>query len=107
MTNVLLVTPRLDRPGGVAHYYRSLQMHLVNRGVEYCYVGDDGEPGRFRAFYRLLRDYLYFAIRLFNPEIKLVHLNPSLFSNSVIRDAVYVLTSKLFGKKLIVFFRYY
>jgi glycosyltransferase involved in cell wall biosynthesis len=101
--SVLLATPDPEMGGGVAHCYRVLRPHLSS-GVEYLIVGarNPGERG-VRCCWRVLRDYLRFYRRLRSGHYDLIHLNPSLARKAVIRDGLFLLLAKCFGKKVLVF----
>ncbi len=97
---ILINTPDINKIGGVANFFQSLEGKFINE-VRYNYIGGSSKKSNF--ILSLLSDYIrFFAILLkFRPDI--VHINPSLDKKSVLRDAVYVLISKLFFRKLLVF----
>lgn len=101
---VLITVPRLDMPGGVANYYRTLRGYL-DADKEYFEIGRvPGEAGRWQELRRLVSDYRRFHRRLAGGNFDLVHLNPSLVWRSVIRDGLLLLIAKLRGRKVLVFF---
>jgi len=102
---VLLTCPTIDKSGGVANYYKILRPYLGDE-VEYFTVGsrtDHDHP--LYVFFRLLKDYSDFIIKLRKGDFDLVHLNPSLAPKAVVRDGIFLLLAKVFGKKVLVFFR--
>ncbi len=100
---VLLTTPALERGGGVAHCCRVLRPHL-SPSIEYLIMGErnPGERG-VRCCGRMLRDYRHFCRRLRSGPCDVVHLNTSLAPKATIRDGLFLLLAKWFGKKVVVF----
>lgn len=102
---VLLNTPELDNPGGVAYYYRCIRPHLT-ADIEYFAIGARAhDAGSLRNVRRLLRDYVDFYTKLRQKTYDIVHLNPSLVPKAIVRDALFLLIAKAFRKKVIVFIR--
>lgn len=102
---VLITVPRLDMPGGVANYYRTLRGYL-DADKEYFEIGRvPGETSRWQELRRLVSDYRRFHRRLADGNFDLVHLNPSLVWRSVIRDGLLLLIAKRHDHKVLVFFR--
>jgi glycosyltransferase involved in cell wall biosynthesis len=100
---VLVTTPLLTKPGGVAQYLRVVRPHL--RGdVEYLTVGarSDHESAP-EVLIRLVKDCGRFARALRRGRYKIVHLNPSLGSKALIRDGLLLLIAKMFRKTVLVF----
>jgi len=102
---VLLTTPLLDKPGGVANYYKTLHDHL-KAVVEYFTVGSR-TPGHGSGadLMRVLKDYWHFyrQVKLHEPD--LVHLNPSLGDKALLRDGVFLIIAKLLRRRVVVFIR--
>lgn len=102
---VLVTCPELEKPGGVANYYQVLRRHFPS-DMDYFIVGArQNEVGRLKRVLRFCRDNLSFAMRLKRGRCDLVHLNPSLGPNALIRDGLLLLIAKGFGKKVIIFMR--
>lgn len=101
---VLINTPELSKGGGVATYYRTLQPYL-NDVADYFTAGSRGfGRNHFTSPIRLFKDYWRFARKLFTNHYDVVHLNPSLGRKAVIRDGLFILIAKGFGRKIIIFF---
>jgi glycosyltransferase involved in cell wall biosynthesis len=100
---VLVTTPLLTKPGGVAQYLRVVRPHLQG-DVEYFTIGarSDHECAR-QSLVRLLKDCGLFARAMKRGEYEIVHLNPSLGFKALIRDGVLLLIAKIFGKTVLVF----
>lgn len=99
---VLLVRP--DGPGGVGSYYRSLSPYLQD--VTVCRVGSRHDrESSLERFIRLLTDFARFLFYLYTTPATVVHLNPSLEQNALIRDGLKILIASWFGKTILVFFR--
>jgi len=99
----LILVPAQDRHGGVYNFYENLEDHL-DGDMAYFYFG---EPA-FRFNNKLVVTLIYifkFVKILFKLQPKLVVLNTSLNLNAVFRDSIYILISKVFRKKTIVFWR--
>ncbi|MEO8053435.1 MAG: glycosyltransferase family 4 protein, partial [Acidobacteriota bacterium] len=100
---VLVTTPLLTKPGGVAQYLRAVRPHL--RGdVEYLTVGArfEGESAP-KVLLRLAKDCGLFTRAMRRGEYKIVHLNPSLGFKALIRDGLLLLIAKIFRKTVLVF----
>ena len=102
---VLLVTPSIDMPGGVANYYKTLRRYLPEE-VEYFTVGARAvDDGRFTTLMRAFKDYVNFCRKLRHGGYDLVHLNPSLVYKAIARDGILLLIAKAFRVRVIVFVR--
>jgi glycosyltransferase involved in cell wall biosynthesis len=104
-TKVLINVPRLDMPGGVSNYYSVLRKYLGPEKV-YLEIGAKAEEaGMASAIKRTLSDYWQFHSSLSTGQFDLVHLNPSLVSRSLIREAVFLIIARGHGLPVLVFFR--
>ncbi|MBX7181398.1 MAG: glycosyltransferase [Bacteroidia bacterium] len=101
---MLILSPRLDVTGGVSNFtkvltsYLSFEHQLVFRGSpKRKFLGPLGEGARF------IWDYFNFFWQLlfWNPQV--VFLNISFSKQSIQRDFIYLFLSKLFGKKVVIF----
>ena len=100
---VLLVTPLLDKPGGVASYYKALQNHLTEE-VEYFTVGArTDDESLVSILVRSLSDCVNFFRKLKRGNYDLVHLNPSLGPKALVRDGMLILIAKALRVRIIVF----
>ena len=101
---VLITGPRLSVPGGVAAYCRSVHACL-GAGVTYFPIGGrGGGEGFARGLLRVIRDYAGFTRMVALGRFDVVHLNPSFGSKALVRESLFLLISKLFGKPVIVYF---
>lgn len=97
---ILINTPDLSLPGGVANHYKGL-LPYWSKDVKYNFVGRrKGIPGFLILFY----DYLKFCMLCCFGGYDVVLLNPSLGRTALKRDAVFLKIAKCFGKKTVVFF---
>jgi len=96
---ILLNTPDLDKSGGVANYYKTLEGKFKN-DVLYNFIG--GSSSSRLGIFFFIADYFIFTYRIlrFRPDI--VHLNPSLDTKSVVRDSLFLLISRLFRRRVLV-----
>jgi glycosyltransferase involved in cell wall biosynthesis len=91
--------------GGVAHFYDALAPHLGSR-VSYLEVGTRRhDEGVLLRQWRLACDLVRVARLCADPDVAIVHVNPSLDAKSLLRDAMSLLVARSFGKPTIVFFR--
>lgn len=100
---VLIATPVLTRPGGVAQYFHAIRPHF-REYVQYFEVGSrrDGE-GVAHTLARTLRDCWRFAVEIRSGRYDLVQLNPSFVHKALIREGALLLVAKMLGKTAIVF----
>lgn len=97
---ILINTPDLSLPGGVANHYKGLLPYWAEE-VKYNFVGGrKGIPG----FLMLPYDYLKFYLLCCFGGYNVVLLNPSLGRTAIKRDAMFLKLAKWFGKKTVVFF---
>ena len=100
---VLITGPSLSVPGGVAAYCRSVHACL-GAGATYLPVGArGGGEGFVRGLPRLIRDYANFTRMVALGGFDVVHLNPSFASKALVREALFLLISKLFRKPVVVY----
>lgn len=97
---VLFIVPSFSLIGGVANHYLGLNDYW---SMNFKYSVQGHRHGIHAALW-LFPDYIKFLFQLlfYHPEIVVV--NPSLGRYMLIRDAVYLLLSKLFGCKVVCFF---
>lgn len=93
-----------DSPGGVSFYCSQLSKAIqVN-----CNLISRGSPERTETalgkIIRLLFHYLFFIYKLLTNRYDLIHQNTSLGRLGVKRDAIYLTISKIFKKRVLVFF---
>ena len=107
VNKILIVVPAATAKGGISNYYQVMRKYFNNQ-IVYVTRGSRNYPHQkfvLIELMRLIKDYLYFVIRLFDFRIKLVQTSTALGEKSVKRDGLYILLSKLFNKKVIVFYR--
>lgn len=101
---VLINTPNLYKDeGGVSNHFYGLSAYMPKNQIHFCFTGGLRNYNKLFAFPIYIFQYIKFIYQLiiFKPDI--VHLNPSLCYDAVIRDGIFILISKLFNKKVIVF----
>lgn len=101
----LICVPELSKPGGVANYYRALESKLTPNHSYFTRGARGPNEGLLPEMVRLLNDYFRFFVELLSRRYSLVHINTSFGRYGVLRDAVFILISKIFGLKVLVFFR--
>ncbi len=97
--SILIVAPRLTAVGGVANHYLGLKPFLPDF-VKYFFISQNKSKV---FFFFLLIDYLKFIKAIFIYKPAKILLNPSLQKRALLRDSVYLVISKLLGRKIIVF----
>lgn len=99
---ILINTPYLTLPGGVANHYKGLALYW-NHNVKYNQIGKRSKKAG-NGIYWLPIDIIKFIFRIifFCPEIVL--LNPSLGKSAIKRDLLFLKIAKLFRKKVAIFF---
>lgn len=99
------MVPRLDGPGGIANYYRTLRAFFPDR-IRYAYRGSGrADQHAVGQTLRLAADLLSFigSIIRFRPDI--VHFNTSLAPRGMMRDSFFLFVARLMGIRSMVFFR--
>lgn len=98
----LILHPDFRDPGGVASYYRKLKGRF-SMPVEHYIVGTRADEKGVRIV-RMIMDYGRFLMRLRKSGCDIVHVNPSLDPKSFLRDGLFLLLSRMFKKRTVVFF---
>jgi len=100
---ILMTSPPLSRPGGVAQYVRAVRPHFRSE-VDYFTVGSRSDAEHLgQCLLRLARDWWRFTRTLVRGRYKMVHLNPSLLWKALVRDGVLLLIAKALGRTAVVF----
>ena len=102
---IIITHPDFDDPGGVAKYYAKLKNKFSTDVHHYVIGKRPGNSGKISSFIRILLDYWHFFLTVCNNNVRIIHLNPSLDRKSLLREGIFIIISKLFGKKVVVFFR--
>ena len=102
--NILITGPPLEKEGGVANYL-SILIPRLQMNVKYVSLGLlKDRQGKWARITKLIKDIVQFYRIVRNNTFNLVHINPSLVPQSLIRDSVLVFLAKLFGNRTLVFF---
>jgi glycosyltransferase involved in cell wall biosynthesis len=104
---ILILVPSLDVIGGIANYYRVLKKEF-NLDVEYFIRGSRNYPiieSQLKELFRLIHDYFKFIYKIYFNKYGLIQITVPVSKNTLIRDGLFVLLSKLRGIKTIIFFR--
>jgi glycosyltransferase involved in cell wall biosynthesis len=100
---VLITTPDLNGPGGVAHYYRAVLPKLP-QSVESLVIGTDySAVRRLPGPVRLILDIIAFTKRV--GRYDLIHLNPSLCARCFFRELILLSIAKIARRRVLIFFR--
>jgi len=98
--NVLITVPDLSNPGGVSALYNILKLNQY-KNIEYFNVQGKKGQGIISRIYNLWLSYLIFFFKCFSFDI--VHVNPSFNKKSFYRDGIYIIISRILGKKVVVY----
>lgn len=100
--SILITTPYLNKPGGVASFYTAVIPFLKNydHDIEVLQIGSSNT--RYSLF-KVLLDQINFYKAL-SDNISIVHLNPSLGFKSFVRDGLFAIIAKHKKKPVIIFF---
>ncbi len=104
---VLIIIPAPEAQGGISNYYQVLKNEFIIP-VDYFIRGSRTYPfkkGIITETFRILIDYIKFIILLATNKYIIVQTTTSFTPNSIVRDGIFILISKLFNKKVVVFFR--
>lgn len=105
MKNVLVLTPNLNLPGGVAHYYKTLMLD-ANKNIAYFSINNGKQEGSISKLIGLLIKYYQFVKKIIHERYEVIVVNPSLDEGrSFYRDFLFILISRVLNRKVIVFFR--
>ncbi len=104
MAKLLLVHPDFSRLGGIENYFLKIKPHLRTAHESCGNSRRPGETGLFSHLKRIAGDYWHYWKKVSQPEVEIVHLNPSLQPKMFYRDWVYLWIARLHKKKTVVFF---
>ena len=107
MKKILILKPAYTAQGGISNYYRVLENKFA-LPVEYFERGARNWPkrnGHILEILRAIKDLILFVYKLSIYNYGIVQTSTSLGSFAVIRDGIFVFFAKLFGCKVVVFFR--
>ena len=110
---VLLLTSDLKEKGGVGNYYRCLNLDkepnidyfFVNRSDTSSIMSPNSKEKLIYLKKVVYLLFLYIKFLLVAPKYQLIHLNPSLTRNSFYRDMLFIVFSKMYRKKVLLFYR--
>ena len=98
---VLLITLSKNSYGGVVSYNEGVLKNKFCDILEFRNTSGMYQNSILKAF-SLLFDIIRLSIYFLKFKIDIVHINPSLTFNSIIRDSLFINLSKLFGKKVLI-----
>ena len=98
---ILLISPSLKKNGGVCEFNKMLLKYGYSKFTLFELKSSLFNNTIFKII-SIFFDFLKFIFILINNKIDLVHVNPSLARNSIMRDGVFIIISKLFKKKVFV-----
>jgi glycosyltransferase involved in cell wall biosynthesis len=99
--HVLLLTQHTELPGGIANYFKSLK-NKFQKNLYYFITGSrDADEHKVGMVWRLFSDYIKYT-RIVR-DYDLIHLNTSLRVKSVFRDGLFLLLSRAFFKRVVLF----
>lgn len=99
--------PADNARGGITNFYQTIKKYFPPN-IIYQYRGSRTFPFRknfSKEFKRIFVDYFYFLFTILTKNVTLIQTTTSLNPNALCRDAIFIILSKLFRKKTVVFFR--
>lgn len=105
ISRILVLTPDLRNICGISNYFNTIRLNENIQDFDYFYVNTVDKENAFLKLKRLLINYVIFSRKVANGNYKLIHINPSLNTNSFLRDAIFCLIATLCKTKIIIFFR--
>lgn len=102
----LILIPDLNGQGGVANYYRTLNLEAENN-ITYFTVNSAKHYSTVRTAIILFYKYCSFFLKLISNNYDLILSNPSLEGKgkSFYREMIFILITHLLNRKSIIFFR--
>ncbi len=100
---VLVTLPEPKKQGGVVSYWQALLPRLDGLADSFTVGARVEESGLLRRMLRFLKDYASYYRVLWSQPYDVVHLNPSLTRDALIREGILLLIAKVFGKRVLVF----
>lgn len=104
---ILVLVQGKDARGGVNSYFTALKKHF-SLNVNYIYRGSRHYPAQGSLLSQVVRltiDFVKFFFLCLAGGYSLVHLNTTMNKRGIVRDALYILTARMFRKKIFIFFR--
>lgn len=102
---VVICCPNLSVQGGVSNYYRVIKSKFTGyKNISFLEIGGTNRS-KLGSLWAALVEPLSYVFHIVKNSVEIIHLNPSLQQNSVLRTAVFVVLGKLLGRKVIVFWR--
>lgn len=96
---VLMIGPDRSVHGGISGVVNNYYEAGLDRRIDLCYIGTMVEGSGIRKFLQAVKAYFSFLWKL--PRYRIVHVNMA-SDTSFYRKSVFVLTAKLFRKKLVI-----
>lgn len=97
---VLINTPEIQLPGGVAYYFRS----IYDKFQSEIHLFQIGKGGKFFKKVNVIFDYFRYLFNIIFKKYDVYVLSPSLDRKAVFRDLVYTIFLIVFKKKFILYF---
>ncbi len=102
---ILILHRDLNWLGGIEAYYAKIK-DKFSAPVEHFIIGRrPGEKGKATQVFRMLGDYARFVRVLRKGGHEIVHVNPSLEFDALVREAGFLFLARLLGRKTLVFIR--
>ena len=111
---IIIITKHRDSRGGVVNYYNNFFKVFKSENFDLKWFTIGSRPKdydkrlnrKWNYFLEFIIDIFHFIyILMFNKKIKIIQLSPSFFELPLQRDFIFFLISKIFRKKIVVFFR--
>lgn len=96
---VLMIGPDRSVHGGISGVVNNYYEAGLDRRIDLCYIGTMVEGSAVRKLLQAVKAFFCFLVKL--PHYRIVHVNMA-SDTSFYRKSVFVLTAKLFHKKLVI-----
>lgn len=100
MKKILIVVPSFRLMGGVSFHFMGLDKYWKSK----IYYSTEGHRPHIPGWLCLLPDFLAYIVKIFWIRPDVIFLNPSFYPYPIVRDAVYLLTARSLGKKVVCMF---
>ncbi|RIJ47606.1 glycosyltransferase family 1 protein [Maribellus luteus] len=100
MLKILLITPNLNIPGGVTEFNKMLLHYSSLKIISFNLWGAGKKQNKVTKFFALILNIFRFTAIVIVSKANIVHLGPSLGSNSIKRDGIMCVIAKFFNKKV-------
>ena len=101
--NVLITVPRMNKSGGVTNYFKVLDKYLDVK-KKYFEIGSlSSNESKIMLLFRITSDYIRFIKEILFGGYDVIHINPSLLAQSIIREGILILLCRIRKIPVVIF----